>query len=402
MISQALTIYLLLGPATWIVMFLGMYSGRARLGRLLAWRKTPGDDRPPVTILVPAKDEGAGIRCCLDAVLAQDYGNFDVIAINDRSKDDTGPILEQIAASDPRLKVVHIASGGLPPGWLGKCNALHVGTRHATGQWLFFVDSDVVLAPDALSKAMSISVERKYDALSILTRLECNSFLERLMLPLLAGAWTIMHFVSLTNEDSRKTRAEANGQFFLIRRSAYESVGGHASVKDQITEDVELMRLLKASDFRVRLYLGAHLASTHMHSNLRQMFHGWARIYSGTARRRPWRILYAMWFVLTSGFSVYPALIYGLTNPPWLAAASAHFVLMTLYLMLVYRWSGNPVRYALLAPISSAVMLAIFVFSLRKCWTGQITWRDTTFSATSGSTPPPAPTRPASSSEVSR
>jgi hypothetical protein len=243
----------------------------------------------------------------------------------------------------------------------------------------------VTLEPKALSTAVSICLDREYDALSILTRVECHSFIERLMLPPLAGAWAIMHSVSKTNEDSRKERAYANGQFFLVRRRAYEAVGGHETVKDQITEDVELMRALKANDFIVRFFSGRHLASTRMHTNLKQMFNGWGRIYSGTERRSPWRILCTMWFILTSIFTVYPALVYGVYrlasdgNAQWLEASSLHFILMTFYLALIYHWSGNKSRYALLIPISGAIMLAIFTFSLRKCQTGQITWRETIF-----------------------
>src|SRR5438876_3705192 len=105
---------------------------------------------------------------------------------------------------------------------------------------------------------------------SISTRLECHSFWERLLLPLLGVAWRMMDFVSLTNRDNSKV-AVANGQFFHIRREAYEKVGGHEAVRNQITEDVELMRLLKSEEFTVRFLLGGHLASTRMHSNLRQM-----------------------------------------------------------------------------------------------------------------------------------
>jgi cellulose synthase/poly-beta-1,6-N-acetylglucosamine synthase-like glycosyltransferase len=194
-----------------------------------------------------------------------------------------------------------------------------------------------------------------------------------------------MHAASKTNEDSRNETAVANGQFFLIRRSAYEAVGGHEAVKDQITEDVELMRRLKGSDFKVRIFMGAHLAATRMHSNLRQMFNGWSRIYSGTPRRRPWKILWAMWFILSAILTVYPALAWGIHaavsdhNFNWIEVSMVHFVLMTLYLMLIYHWSGNRSRFAFLIPISSLVMLAIFVYSLRKCQTGRIVWRDTVF-----------------------
>jgi cellulose synthase/poly-beta-1,6-N-acetylglucosamine synthase-like glycosyltransferase len=373
LISLPLAIYLLIGPLPWAMLFVGTLLGRARMGRLLNWHGKLPANPPQVTILIPAKDEGIGIRACVESVLAQDYPSFDVIAIDDRSRDETGKILDEIAARDSRLQVMHIDA--LPPGWLGKCNALHVGAKQASGEWLLFVDSDVTLAADALSSTISLALQRKYDALSILTRLDCRTFLERLMLPLLAGAWAVMYTISWTNEDSRKKTAAANGQFFLIRRSAYEAVGGHEAVKDRIAEDVELMRLLKARDFVTRFFMGAHLASTRMHGDPRQMFNSWARIYSGTSRRKPWRILAASVFVIVAMLSVYPALI-------WMSfAAAAHLVLMSAYLAMIYRLSGNQMRYALLAPVAGVLMLGIFALSLRKCRSGRIVWRDTEFTS---------------------
>jgi chlorobactene glucosyltransferase len=394
LISASLLIYLVIGPLAWVLMLVGVAMGRVRMGRLLSWREPLPENPPPVTILIPAKDEGAGIRTCLDAVLALDYPRFDVITIDDRSTDDTGRILDEIASRDSRVTVLHVPASGLPAGWLGKCHALHVGVKRATGDFLFFVDSDVTLVPNALSTAMSMVLARNYDALTILTRLQTHSRLERMMLPLLAVAWSVMHVISWTNEDSRTDIAAANGQFFLIRRRAYEAVGGHESVKDQITEDVELMRRLKASKFTVRFFMGAHLAATRMHSNLRQMFNGWARIYSGTSRRRPWRIIGAMIFTLVSILTVYPALAWGVSvylsagSILWLAAAGAHLILMSLYLSIIYRWSGTSIRYVPLIPISSSIMLAIFAFALRKCQTGRITWRDTEFAAPAPPLPP--------------
>ena len=304
-----------------------------------------------------------------------DYPQFDVIAIDDRSTDETGKILDEIAAANPRLRVIHVHD--LPAGWLGKSHALHVGTREVKSDWLLFVDSDVTLEKNALSATLSLAIKRKYDALSILTRLECHRFIERLLLPPLAGAWGVMHTISLTNEDSRKTIAAANGQFFLIRRDVYEMVGGHDAVRNQITEDVELMRLLKSRDLKTRFFSGAHLAATRMHTNFHQIFNSWGRIFSGTSRRKPGRILAAITFLILAIFTVYPAIVWAVCDHSamWGIVAAAHLVLMTAYLMLIYRWSGNPKRAALLAPITAAIMLAIFVFSLRKCRTGRIVWR---------------------------
>lgn len=377
--------YVILGPFVWAGAFVGMAIGWSRVNRLRKDNPPLPQDPPHVTILVPAKDEEAGIAGCIERIAEQEYPKFDIVAVDDRSTDRTGVILDEIARENPKLRVLHIPAGALPSGWLGKCHALSKAEKLATGEWLLFVDSDVSIQPGALARTLAVAIQRKYDAVSIITRLECRSFWERLMLPLLGGAWTMMYFVSLTNRDNSKV-AVANGQFFLIRREAYEKVGGHEAVRNQITEDVELMRLLKGEEFKCRFLLGGHLASTRMHANLKQMFHGWGRIFSGTSRRSPWRILLTMLFFLVCGFGVYPALVLGAMHAvhgrfDWLIASASHLVLMTSYLATIYGMSGNPKRYAWLYTVSGAMMLAIFTFALRMCYTGKLKWRDTQYGA---------------------
>jgi chlorobactene glucosyltransferase len=306
-----------------------------------------------------------------------------VIAIDDRSTDSTGTVLDRIAAesADGKLRVIHITDGGLPAGWLGKCHALAVAAATVQSDWILFVDSDVQVQRDALRIALSNAVDRKYDAVSILTRLECHSFWEKLVLPLAAATWAVMFTVSTTNNDDRKQDAAANGQFFLIRRSAYESVGGHAAVRDQITEDVELMRRLKFNGFRTRLLFGDHLATTRMHATLRQMLHGWGRIYSGTSRRRMGRIIATMLLLPIMGLSVYPMLLLSIGHPLWLAASVTHFILMTAYLAMIYGKSGQPRWPALLLPLGCGVLLALLAYALQMCRTGRVIWRDTHYAA---------------------
>jgi cellulose synthase/poly-beta-1,6-N-acetylglucosamine synthase-like glycosyltransferase len=376
--------YVILGPLAWLGMLAGFALGLSRMNRLMRPANLPADP-PLVTILIPAKDEAERIAGSVERVLAQDYPNFEIIVIDDRSTDRTGAILDEIAAETPNLRVLHIQPGQLPSGWLGKCNALWQAQKLVNGSWLLFVDSDVSLQPEALSVAISVAVQREYDALSILTRLDCPTFLERLILPVLAAAWTVMNLTSKTNDDNSKIAA-ANGQFFLIRREAYEKVGGHASVKNQIVEDVQLMRHLKQAGFITRLQMGKHLAATRMHANLSQMFHGWGRIYSGTNHRGPWRILASMIFVILCGLSVYPAIAFGAIlaahgHADLLIIAAAHLAAMTLYLATTYRLSGNSMRYAWLFPMSALMMLAICVFALRMCYTGKLKWRDTQYGA---------------------
>ncbi len=382
--------YVAVGPFAWIVFAYLMSVGRERMTKLRQGKYKLPASPPLVSILIPAKDEGSHIRTCIERVLQQDYPAFEVIAINDRSSDDTGAILDELvrshadsceAGSDPArvgvktLRAVHIAD--LPSGWLGKCHALDEGAKHAKGEWLFFVDSDVKLDPEALSRIAALAIDRKCDAVSITTTIQTEHFIEKLMLPLLAATWITMFMADQTNEDSEPDKALANGQVFLIRADIYNQVGGHAAVKDRIVEDVELMRLMKKSGLKTRFYAGRHLASTRMHTHFKQMLHGWARIFAGTSRGKIWPMLLAMPFFVVCVLSVYPILIgsiiFGATY--WLVASLIHFIVMTICMGLMWVWSGNNPIYALLLPISVPIELWILGFSIRRAISGTIDWR---------------------------
>lgn len=396
--------YAATGPVAWVGMWAGLLLGRSRMNRLVGGAPALPTTAPHVTIVVPAKDEAAGIRACVERLLRQDYPSFDVCVIDDRSTDGTGEILDELVEKIPRegaetrrgegenarvrsaLKVMHIEQGALPVGWLGKCHALHVGTRDVTSAWVLFVDSDVTLEPAALRAAMGLALARGYDAVSLMTRLNGRTFMERLMIPVAAGAWAIMFQISLTNNDNRPV-AYANGQFLLARREVYERAGNHEAVKGEIVEDCALMRNMKATGAKVRLMIGNHLAATTMHATLGELKSGWGRIYAGTSGYRPWRIIATIVFTITSGLSVYPALVWGIfdlattSNPKWLAMSVVHFVLMTGHLMYLYRSArGNPLL-ALLWPMSGVVLLRLLIEGVKRCLNRTIEWRGTTFAA---------------------
>lgn len=379
----ALTVYSVLGPGLALLLSLGLVTARFRLTKLRK-NRVPLPEAPPpplVAVLVPAHNEGPGIRSCLESVLALDYPRFSVVAVDDRSTDDTHARMREIAATSAgRLTVLHLDSK--PADWLGKCHALHVAALHPAAEsadWLLFVDSDVTISPASLRLVMAQALARKLDAVSVLTRQRCETFWERLLTPLACGAILAMYVASATNDDNRTTSAFANGQFFLIRRSAYERAGGHEAVRNMPTEDVDLMRALKRTGSKCRLYAGDELAETRMYDSLARMFSGWARIYSGASHRRPWRILLACMFVLSflSAF-VMPLLAH---SPIWLAAGLIHLLVVLANLAAIYAWSGNPPGYALLFPLAGVMQLAFFGKALRWCVTNRMEWRGTTYSA---------------------
>jgi len=385
--------YLLVGPFAWVAYGVLMFAGHRKM--LLLRRPVPpmkAGQAPSVTILIPAKDEGERIRACIDSALAQDYPNFNVVAINDRSTDNTGAVMDEIAATDRRLKAFHNTVAP-PPGWTGKNNALHQGQKHADGEWLLFVDSDVVLEPDVLSSCMEMLIRKDFDMVSLLPRLESHSLWEGLLVPLCASAASGMYLVPLTNNHLMKNTAFGNGQFLMLRRTAYDAIGGHETVRDRYCEDVEIARLLKTTGWKPRVSWGSEWCSVRMYDSLENIFKGWGRIFYAGRADSPWRILGAVAAVLFCCFTAYVALGFGAyraTHPSsalwgyarwaWLAAALLHLSLLTFLLGTMYRWSGNRRRLALLFPLGGSMLLAIFFKSLKMCVTKKVEWRGTSYS----------------------
>jgi chlorobactene glucosyltransferase len=387
-------IYLLIGPLPWLALLvIGHFAG-ARMSRF----QEVGDvslptPAPTLTVLVPAKDEAVGIGACIGAIAKLDYPQFDVVAIDDRSTDGTGDVLERIAAqpASPGFGLCVHRIRELPPGWLGKCHALHVGTCNVSSDWLLFVDSDVTITADSARRAIAICEERGWDALSLLPTLDARSFWERLLLPLLAVSWAAAFRVSQTNDDSRPDRAFASGGFFLIRRSWYDRVGGHAAVRDQIVEDIMLMRTLKRAGAKVRLQFGQHLVSARMHATLPEMYAGWSRILAGTTSRRVRPLLGVVAWIVLCCASIVPAVVCGaLVGPgertPWLLGAGMHAILLVAFAARVYRASRQPLWLALLLPLAVPMVVSVYVRAIRTSRVGRIVWRATAVELAKGPT----------------
>ena len=230
---------------------------------------------PHISVVVPARDEEANIGPCLRAVLAQDYpcDRLHVVVVDDHSADATAAIVEGLARAHPQI--VLIGSPPLPPRWTGKTHACAVGVRAMVPQteWLCFIDADVRPAPSALSSAWQAALARQLDLLSLMPRQELKSVAERLILP--CGLILLAFVHDLRQSQARSSRdVSATGQFMLVRRAAYEAVGGHAAVCTAICEDSEFARRLKQAGYAVLLMGGDALLTTRMYTGWRTLWPG--------------------------------------------------------------------------------------------------------------------------------
>jgi chlorobactene glucosyltransferase len=227
---------------------------------------------------VPARDEEANIERCLHPLLQQDYpaDRLNVLVVDDHSADATAEIVRRLAARHGQIAL--IASPPLPPRWTGKSHACWIGARTAAPQseWLCFIDADVRATPALLSSAVRAARDQRLDLLSLAPRQELGTFAERLMLP--CGLVLLSFIQDLRRAQARSTGAvTATGQFMLVRRDAYDAVGGHAAACSAICEDLEFARRLKQSGRSVLLMDGERMLSTRMYTGWRTLWPGFAK-----------------------------------------------------------------------------------------------------------------------------
>ena len=220
---------------------------------------------------------GEGVK----SMLAQDHsGTLEIIAVNDRSTDRTGEILEELATRYPdKLRVLNVES--LPEGWLGKTHALYAGAAQAQGEWLLFTDADVIFAPDCADRAVRYATSKGLDHLTLPPEIVCRSVLLRSFV----AAFTLVF--EMTQRPWRVGDPQAQehvgvGAFNLIRRDAYERSGTHRAIRMRPDDDMKLAKLLKRHGFRQGVAYGAGLISVEWHQTLPDAVRGLSKsMFSG-------------------------------------------------------------------------------------------------------------------------
>jgi hypothetical protein len=231
----------------------------------------------PVEVLIPARDEAHRIAATVASVLAQrNVDDLRVTVLDDGSRDGTAQVAQQAGGGDPRL-VVRSEQADPPPGWLGKPFACQRLAAAAGAPTLVFLDADVVLSPDAVSAAVACLAERGADFASPWPRQVATGVLGRLVQPMQQWSWATTLPLRKVADSPRASLAAANGQFLVVRRSAYESVGGHGAVAGCVLEDIELARAMKRAGRRTLLLDGHELASCRMYETAGELREGYRK-----------------------------------------------------------------------------------------------------------------------------
>ena len=374
--------------ATVIWLILRAIGQRGLLPRLSAATPPLADAAPHLTVIIPARNEATNIGRCLRSLLAQDYpaDRLKVLVIDDHSADDTAAIVRAIADRHPQVSLS--SSPPLPPRWTGKSHACWIGARGVApeSEWLCFLDADVWGEPPLLSSALHAAAAQHLDLLSLAPRQKLGSFAERLMLP--CGLILLSVLQDLREVQSRSGSAvTATGQFMLIRRGAYEAVGGHAAVSNVICEDLEFARLLKQSGRSVLLMGGDDLIATRMYTGWRTLWPGFAKNLVDTLGGPRATLTFAPLAVVLAWAAVALPIVDAVAcwhGAPgaWAAFAVAlagSAAAFGLHIAATFHF-GIPFWYGLLFPLGYTLGAAMALDSVRRRLTGRVVWKGRIYS----------------------
>ncbi len=248
---------------SWVLKLVEAAVGLPKIANLLeAEYDTMPAHVPSLTVIVPARNEETGIRACLESLLGQDYPNLRIIGVDDRSSDRTGEMMEEFAAEYPeRLRVMHIAE--LPPDWLGKTHAMAMAAGRSDSEWLLFTDGDILFRADSLRRSLAYAVASRADHLVTVPTTIIKRWDEGALLGFfqIFGLWAARPWK--VADLKAKRDAIGIGAFNMVRREAYEQVGGFEALRMEIVEDIGFGRRIKRTGLRQRIAFGRGLVSVH-------------------------------------------------------------------------------------------------------------------------------------------
>lgn len=365
----------LLAAAPWLVAVLVVLWRVRWMTHLSAYDGEPGADLPPLTVIVPARDEASNIGRCVRSLVASRYPALEITVVDDHSTDGTAAIARAAAGGDARVRIVQAPE--LEPGWMGKQWACAHGASLAGGRVLCFTDADTVHAPDLHTRSVRALLARQADLLSVAGTQELGTFWERVIQPQIFSLLFARY--GGTEQVSAAKRPEeviANGQYMLFRREAYDALGGHASVRGKVAEDLGLAMRARRLGQRVHIVLGREQLSTRMYESLGALLRGWMKnVYAGGLETLPEGRARGLIFpfILLAPPVLWLAppvtlLSWQLGWAPdavglWGLAASA---VLLVWWLLVYGLLARRPWYALLAPLGNVMIAYIFVRAIAR------------------------------------
>jgi len=335
---------------------------------------------PSIVVIIPARNEAANIEACLQSLLSQQqdqqHPNLHLIAVDDRSTDSTGTIMDTLAARHPgKLTILHITE--LPAGWLGKTHAMAFAARHAIALhqpgYLLFTDADILFRTDSLRLALAQAVATQADHFVLLPTTVIKTAGEGMLISYLQvmALWAVRTW-RISDPNARD--AVGVGAFNLLRTSVYQQLGGFEAFRMEIVEDLALGTRIKREGYRQRIATGPGLVSVHWASGVSGIIAGMMKNLFAIFHYNP--ILALLSCISIATFCIAPALLLAL--PQTRIAAILTLACVAFLYVLSSRQSRVSPWYAILFPVSATLIAySIFRSMITTLKQGGVTWRGT-------------------------
>ena len=340
------------------------------------WDRTPDPIINSVAIVVPARDEEAAVEQALRRLVSLDYENYQIIAVDDRSTDRTGEIMDTIAStSDGKVDVVHIRQ--LPPGWLGKTHAMWTAARQTNADWLLFTDADVMFRKDALRRAIAYAEAERADHVVLFPRIIMKRASERMMIAFFQLLFVFGHRPWKVADPKAKDHMGV-GAFNLVRRSAYEAVGTYERLRMEVVDDMKLGKVIKNAGFRQRVVFGNDLIEIRWARGARGVVNNLTKNFFAVMSFQTWRALLSC---VGMAFLNLMPFIGVLIAPGW-SRIPYGMALASMFFLYAGVWRHVEIHpwYFLLHPVSTT----LFIYTMLRStfvtlWHGGVEWRGTMY-----------------------
>jgi glycosyltransferase involved in cell wall biosynthesis len=357
------------------------------------WDQNPvsPSGNPRVSIIVPARNEEDIMEQALNTLLALDYGNYEVIAVDDRSTDSTGEIMDRVAAgsqvsqkrrdlghpsdASPTLRVIHLRE--LPAGWLGKTHAMWTAAQQASGDWLLFTDADVLFKPDSLRRALAYAESEPADHVVLFPRMIMKRPGEYMMIAFFQTMFMFGHRPWKVADPSTDDHMGV-GAFNLVRRRVYDAVGTYAALRMEVLDDMKLGKVVKKGGFAQRNVFGADLISIRWAHGAMGVVENLTKNFFAVLSFQWWRAVLSVFGLAFLNFGPFLGiwLAHGWARIPYVVALASMFLI---YLGMSWR-SAVPAYYFLLHPVSTALFIYTLLRSMiLTLWNDGIVWRGTKY-----------------------
>ena len=327
-------------------------------------------NRPRVSILIPARNEEANIGACIEGFLSQDYDNFEIHVLDDQSTDHTGAIIEKFGEQHPEVQAIR--GKPLPTGWLGKNWACQQLRQHANGEILIFTDADNRPAPNAIANTVAYMQKLELGLFSAFPEKVTVTLTEKLVVPVVDMFVYAGLPLWLTYFSRFPSLAAASGLWIAFTREAYQQIGGHQAVSNQVVEDVELSRLAKKSGIRILTSAGTGVVSCRMYQSFSEVWGGFSKNLFGLVRHKT-----IPFFILILGLWTMCVLPYVTV---WFAtlrelAIAAIIMNIAMRMVLALKYRHPFFTSVILHPFGVLLTLLIGINSLFQVRNGRLQWK---------------------------